>query len=106
MYVAYMYNFDDMLNVLGWRGWGCYLVSLLTATSCLMQHQKGVRGCAHKTSVSLVFARVTQNSLLSFFMPPTSKKLRGHIGLGLSVRLSVCPSVRLSVCLSVTLYGS
>ena len=34
-------------------------------------------------------------------MPPTSKKLRGHIGLGLSVcpsdRLSVCPSVRLSV---------
>ena len=35
------------------------------------------------------------------FMPPTSKKLRGHIGLGLSVcpsdRLSVCPSVRLSV---------
>ena len=28
-----------------------------------------------------------------FFMPPTSKKLRGHIGLG----LSVCPSARLSV---------
>ena len=27
------------------------------------------------------------------FMPPTSEKLRGHIGLGLSVR----PSVRLSV---------
>ena len=26
------------------------------------------------------------------FMPLTSKKLRGHIGLG----LSVCPSVRLS----------
>ena len=21
MYVTYMYNFDDMLNVLGWRGW-------------------------------------------------------------------------------------
>ena len=36
--------------------------------------------------------------LLSVFMPPTSKKLRGHIGLGLSVRLSVC--------LSVTLFGS
>ena len=34
----------------------------------------------------------------SFFMPPTSKKLRGHIGLGLSVRPSVC--------LSVTLFGS
>ena len=36
-------------------------------------------------------------------MPPTSKKLRGHIGLGLSVRpsvrLSVSPSVRLSVSL-------
>ena len=30
---------------------------------------------------------------LIFFMPPTSKKLRGHIGLG----LSVCSSVRLSV---------
>ena len=28
------------------------------------------------------------------FMPPTSKKLRGHIGLG----LSACPSDRLSVC--------
>ena len=27
------------------------------------------------------------------FMPPTSKKLRGHIGLGLSVR-----AVSLSVC--------
>ena len=41
------------------------------------------------------------------FMPPTSKKLRGHIGLGLSVcpsdRLSVCPSDRLSVCPSVRL---
>ena len=24
-----------------------------------------------------------------FVMPPTSEKLRGHIGLGLSVRLSV-----------------
>ena len=34
---------------------------------------------------------------LSIFMPPTSKKLRGHIGLGLSVRLLVCLSVRLSV---------
>ena len=31
------------------------------------------------------------------FMPPTSEKLRGHIGLGLSVR----PSVRQSDCLSV-----
>ena len=30
---------------------------------------------------------------LHFFMPPTSEKLRGHIGLGLSVR----PSVRLSI---------
>ena len=28
------------------------------------------------------------------FMPPTSKKLRGHIGLGLSVQ-SVCQSVSL-----------
>ena len=33
-------------------------------------------------------------------MPPTSKKLRGHIGLGLSVQ-SVCQSVRPSVCQSV-----
>ena len=31
------------------------------------------------------------------FMPPTSEKLRGHIGLGLSVRLSVRPSVRNSL---------
>ena len=31
------------------------------------------------------------------FMPPTSKKLRGHIGLGLSVQ-SVSLSVSLSVC--------
>ena len=30
-------------------------------------------------------------------MPPTSEKLKGHIGLGLSVR----PSVRQSDCLSV-----
>ena len=36
-----------------------------------------------------------------FFMPLTSKKLRGHIGLGLSMRLSVCLSVvRMSICLS------
>ena len=28
------------------------------------------------------------------FMPPTLKKLKGHIALGLSVRPSVCPSVR------------
>ena len=44
---------------------------------------------------------------MNFIMPPTSKKLRGHIGLGLSVcpsdRLSVWPSVRLSVCPSVRL---
>ena len=31
----------------------------------------------------------------ALFMPPTSEKLRGHIGLG----LSVCPSVCLSVIL-------
>ena len=39
---------------------------------------------------------------ISVFMPPTSKKLRGHIGLGLSVQ-SVIQSVSLSVCLSVCL---
>ena len=39
-------------------------------------------------------------SNLSNFMPPTSKKLRGHIGLGLSVQ-SVSQSVSLSVSLSV-----
>ena len=32
-------------------------------------------------------------------MPRTSEKLRGHIGLGLSVRSSISPSVRLSVTL-------
>ena len=31
------------------------------------------------------------------FMPPTSEKLRGHIGLGLSICLSVLPSVRNSL---------
>ena len=35
------------------------------------------------------------------FMPPTSEKLRGHIGLGLSVRPSV---ISPTVCLSVTLW--
>ena len=35
------------------------------------------------------------------FMPPTSKKLRMHIGLGLSVRPSVRPSVRLWVTLAL-----
>ena len=34
-----------------------------------------------------------------FFMPPTSEKLRGHIGLVLSVRQSIRPSMRLSVTL-------
>ena len=38
-----------------------------------------------------------------FFMPPTSVKLRGYIGLGLSVgwsvHLSISPSIRLSVTL-------
>ena len=38
-----------------------------------------------------------------FIMPPTSKKLRRHIGLALSICPSVCPSVRPSVRLSVTL---
>ena len=35
------------------------------------------------------------------FMPPTLKKLEGHIAFGLSVCVSVCVSVCLSVCLSV-----
>ena len=26
-----------------------------------------------------------------FFMPPTLKKLKGHIALGMSVHVSVCP---------------
>ena len=33
---------------------------------------------------------VTYISWPSDFMPPTLEKLRGHIGLGLSVHLSVC----------------
>ena len=33
----------------------------------------------------------------SFIMPPTSKKLRRHIGLGLSVRLSIRLSVTLAL---------
>ena len=31
--------------------------------------------------------------LVQFIMPPASEKLRGHIGLGLSIRLSVRQSV-------------
>ena len=38
---------------------------------------------------------------VSLVMPPTSKKLRRHIGLGLSICPSVCPSVRLSVTLAL-----
>ena len=52
------------------------------------------------SSVQLIISEVERQgslvrilcSLLSFFfiiMPPTSEKLSGHIGLGLSVRLSV-----------------
>ena len=37
------------------------------------------------------------------FMPPTLKKLEGHIAFGLSVCLCVCVSVRLCVCASVCL---
>ena len=48
-------------------------------------------------SASLPYERVPNISQYTFnnlFMPPTSEKLRGHIGLGLSVRQSVRPSVR------------
>ena len=44
---------------------------------------------------SLVFEQVRTTV---FFMPPISQKLRGHIGLGRTVRLSVCLSVHPSVC--------
>ena len=43
---------------------------------------------------------------ISFIMPPISKKFGRHIGLGLSVRQSVClsvrPSVHPSVCYTCT----
>ena len=56
---------------------------------------------------TLCYLAFTCVSVSPVFMPPTSEKLRGHIGLGLSVRpfvrSSVCPSVRLSVGPSVRL---
>ena len=39
--------------------------------------------------------QVKNKRFCCIFMPLTSEKLRGHIGLG----LSLCPSVRPSVCL-------
>ena len=42
--------------------------------------------------ISMIFC-IVDMCQLCVFMPPTSKKLRRHIGLGLSVRLSVHPSV-------------
>ena len=38
--------------------------------------------------------------MYSVFMPLTSRKLEGHIALG----LSVCPRVGLFVCMSVTFF--
>ena len=55
-------------------------------------------------SIYLLNLRMNLVDNLTVVMPPTSKKLRGHIGLGLSVQsvsLSVSQSVSLSVCLSV-----
>ena len=52
----------------------------------------------------LIYGKSSVHKGISVFMPPTSKKLRGHIGLGLSVQsvsLSVSQSVSQSVCLSV-----
>ena len=51
-----------------------------------------------KTADKVEQTSLTEDLIISQFLcPPTSEKLRGHIGLGLSVRLSVSPSVRLSV---------
>ena len=43
--------------------------------------------------LKIILRFVLRVSNVVFFMPPTSKKLRGHIGLGPSVRLSVTPFV-------------
>ena len=55
-------------------------------------------GERERGSVSSIFALCIP-FLFLFFMPPTSEKLREHIGLGLSVRPSVGQSVRLSATL-------
>ena len=49
----------------------------------------------HMVIRSVVASYVIKLAL--FFMPPTSKKLEGHIASGLFVRPSVLPSVRPSV---------
>ena len=41
--------------------------------------------------------QLPKNPEITFFMPPTLKKLEGHIAFGLSVCLSVC----LCVCASI-----
>ena len=43
------------------------------------------------------FNRISLQASKWIFMPPTSKKLEGHIASGLFVRPSVLPSVRPSV---------
>ena len=42
---------------------------------------------------SFKFGGVCDDLIFAIFMPPTSKKLRGHIGLGLSVQSSDMQSV-------------
>ena len=46
------------------------------------------------SSFGLTFFQALLSNLFTFIMPPTSKKLEGHIASGLFVRPSVRPSVR------------
>ena len=63
-----------------------------------------VRDTGSRTNKISFMSGLNSKIRFGIFMPPTSKKLRGHIGLGLSVQsvsLLVSQSVSLSVCLSV-----
>ena len=83
---------------------GNYYV-LVICNHCL--HCRGIAGSLKSPTLRGLLAGKTTvvfpRSLLSFhftplFMPPTLKKLEGHIAFGLSVCLSVCVCVRVYVC--------
>ena len=66
----------------GWLGWAMVLGSFQCRGVLLLLHIVG-----HGPAVLAAGA----GRVGYIFMPPTSKKLTGHIGFGLSVRASVRP---------------
>ena len=72
------------------------LKKIIARTLCFM-HQ-GILSLYHIFNNDANFFLFSRTKIpFDLFMPPPLKKLRGHFGLGLSVRLSVYLSVRLSV---------